>query len=185
MTEVTERLGEVLHDGERVGTRYERALAHPPAKVWRALTESEHLRYWFPADILGERRTGAELRIRFWPESIEQAGAELAEAGIDSDDAVLPGRILTWDPPRVFEFLWDDEQLRFELLPDGPGTRLLCTVWFGTPGPRGFPGTAAGYHVCLDALADSLASGSGGLPDPETIAALERRYADFLETKTG
>ncbi|WP_432420569.1 SRPBCC domain-containing protein [Nocardia carnea] len=52
-------------------------LAHPPAKVWRALTESEHLRHWFPADILGERRAGAEVRFRLWPESVEQAAGEL------------------------------------------------------------------------------------------------------------
>lgn len=180
MTEATERLGEILRDGDRLGTRYERRLAHPPAEVWRALTESEHLRAWFPADIVGERRTGAEIRLRFWPESVDRAAAEIDAAGVDLDDPELPGRILTWDPPRVFEFLWDDEHLRFDVIEDGTGTRLLCTVWFGRPGPRDHSGTAAGYHVCLDALRDSLDAGPGGIPDPARIMALEGRYGELI-----
>ncbi|WP_280400979.1 SRPBCC domain-containing protein [Nocardia carnea] len=181
MTGVTQRLGEVLRDGDRVGTRYERILAHPPAKVWRAITESDHLRHWFPADILGERRAGAEIRFRFWPEAVEQASAELTEMDIDLDDPELPGRILTWEPPRVFEFLWDDEHLRFELFAAEQGTRLVCTVWFGTPGPHGLSGTAAGYHVCLDELVDSLDGRPIEMPAPDVMAALRRRYTEAVD----
>lgn len=181
-TGVNGRLGEILRDGERVGARYERVLAHPPAKVWRALTESEHLRHWFPADIIGERRAGAEVRFRFWPETAEQAAAELAELEIDPDDPELPGRILTWDPPHLFEILWDDEQLRFELAAAGDGTRLLCTVWFGRRQPSGLEGTAVGYHVCLDELVRFVAGAPGESPDPDTIATLRRRYAETVDT---
>ncbi|MET8796724.1 SRPBCC domain-containing protein [Nocardia sp. NPDC004568] len=180
MTDATRRLGEILRDGDRVGTRYERDLAHPPEKVWRALTESEHLRHWFPADIIGERRAGAEVRFRFWPESVDPASEEPAEAGSAPEDSVLPGRILTWEPPRLFEFLWEDEHLLFEIVPDGAGSRLLCTVWFGTPGPHGISGTAAGYHICLDALADLLDTGPGADPDRALILALGRRYAEVI-----
>ncbi|MGA6206097.1 SRPBCC domain-containing protein [Nocardia testacea] len=180
MTDATRRLGEILRDGDRVGTRYERDLAHPPEKVWRALTESEHLRHWFPADIIGERRAGAEVRFRFWPEAVDRASEELIESGVAPDDPVLPGRILTWEPPRLFEFLWDDEHLLFEIEPRDAGSRLLCTVWFGTPGPHGISGTAAGYHVCLDALVDLLDTGSGDEPDRALILALERRYAEVI-----
>ncbi|MGW5386731.1 SRPBCC domain-containing protein [Nocardia sp. NPDC003963] len=180
MTDVTQRLGEVLRDGERVGTRYERDLAHPPEKVWRALTESDHLRHWFPADIIGERRAGAAVRFRFWPESVDDAAAEPAAAGIDTEDPELPGRILAWEPPRLFEFLWDDEHLLFEIVPRGAGSRLLCTVWFGTPGPHGISGTAAGYHVCLDELVNLLDTGSVGVPDRAQIRALGGRYAELI-----
>ncbi|MEV0247112.1 SRPBCC domain-containing protein [Nocardia sp. NPDC050712] len=179
---VNQRLGDILRDGERVGIRYERTLAHPPAKVWRALTESEHLRHWFPADILGERRAGAEIRFRFWPETVEHAAAELTEVGVDVEDPELPGKILTWEPPRLFELLWDDEHLRFEITPDAAGSRLLCTVWFGAPGPHGIPGTAAGYHFCLDALADTLDDRISEMPEPELVAELERRYAEEIDT---
>ena len=30
------------------------ARSHPPEKVWRALTEPEHLAHWFPTTIEGE-----------------------------------------------------------------------------------------------------------------------------------
>jgi hypothetical protein len=45
--------------------RFTRHLRHPPAKVWRALTEPEHLGAWFPAAIEGERAAGARLRFAF------------------------------------------------------------------------------------------------------------------------
>ena len=48
-------MGEVLHDGETVGLRYERHLSHPVERVWRALTDSDQLRHWLPIDIIGER----------------------------------------------------------------------------------------------------------------------------------
>jgi hypothetical protein len=45
--------------------RFERRLAHPPEKVWRALTEPDQLRQWFPTDIEGERKLGAKLLFVF------------------------------------------------------------------------------------------------------------------------
>ena len=51
---------------ERVGDvsvlRYERRLAHPPERVWRALTDDAELADWFPTTMEGERQKGAALR---------------------------------------------------------------------------------------------------------------------------
>ena len=48
---------------ERVGDvsvlRYERRLAHPRERVWRALTDDAELAAWFPTTIEGERQNGA------------------------------------------------------------------------------------------------------------------------------
>ncbi len=179
MSEIAaDRLGEVTREGDAVVLRYERELAHPPERVWRALTESEHLRHWFPADIVGDRVAGAPLRIAFWPETIEQAGAEIEAAGLDLDDAVLPGELLTWEPPRVFEFTWDTERLRFDLTPTDSGTRLLATIRVVEPGPRGYQSTAAGYHVCLDALVATVDGSDVDLFDAAKVQALEEAYAD-------
>ena len=172
------RLGEVLRDGDRVKLRYERHLAHAPEKVWRALTESEQLRHWFPADIIGERRAGAALELRFWPETVEQARDEIEAIGVDPDDATLPGELRIWDPPRVLELTWDTDLLRYELEPDGDGTRLLFTTWLGEPGPGGTPSTAAGYHSCLDSLGELLDTGSVTAPGRDDIEALQQRYAE-------
>ncbi|MBJ7358162.1 SRPBCC family protein [Nocardioides sp.] len=178
------RMGDVLRDDGRTGLRYVRRLAHPPEKVWRAITESEHLRHWFPADIVGERRAGAEVRMPFWPEMVEHSADEMEAAGVDLADPALPGLIRTWDPPRVFELIWGNDEgesdvLRYELEPEGDGTRLVFTTWLGEPGPSGHEGTAAGYHVCLDDLATLLDSG----PSTSRMgdqSDLERRYAALL-----
>lgn len=183
--QIDSRMGEVLRDGDRTGLRYERRLAHPAEKVWRAITESEHLRHWFPADIVGERRAGAGVSMPFWPESVEHGAAELEAAGIDLDDPVLPGEIRTWEPTRLFELVWGDSEgdsdlLRFELEPDGDGTRLVFTTWLGEPGPAGHAGTGAGYHVCLDELEALLDTGRATPPAEVDPRGLEQRYAALL-----
>ena len=63
--------GELIElEGDRVGVRFERRLAHPPERVWRAIT-AEDLK-WFPArpEIAGERRVGATLQFTY-PEGSE------------------------------------------------------------------------------------------------------------------
>ncbi|MCK0112122.1 SRPBCC family protein [Ornithinimicrobium sp. F0845] len=179
------RLGTVLREGDTVGLRYERHLSHPPEKVWAALTESEHLHHWFPADIVGERRAGAEVQLPFWPETAESAAEELEQQGIDLDDPVLPGRILEWDPPRLFVLEWgnaraDADLLRFELTPLDDGTRLVFTTWLGTRGPHGHEGTGAGYQVCLGLLEQLLDGDAPTTPGPEEVQELERQYAERL-----
>ncbi|UFU05351.1 SRPBCC domain-containing protein [Ruania halotolerans] len=173
-------LGEATRDGETVVLRYERRLMHSPGKVWRAITESAHLRHWFPADIIGERAAGADLTIVFWPESIEQAGDEIEAAGLSLDEASLPGRLLTWDPPRTFAFTWDTEELRFDLAEDDGITLLTLTVRADKPAPRGFASTATGYHLCLDALVAHVENHHVNLFDEKRTAALEKRYAATL-----
>ena len=59
MTDTTGELGTLDRDGERFVLTFRRRLAHPPERVWRALTEPEHLEHWFPTTIDGERAAGA------------------------------------------------------------------------------------------------------------------------------
>ena len=49
------------HEGEWQVT-FVRRLHHPIEKVWRALTEPEHMKAWFPDEMVGERRAGAPLK---------------------------------------------------------------------------------------------------------------------------
>ena len=44
----------------RYSLRIERELSHPAEKVWRALTERNLLKQWFPADVEGEWTVGVE-----------------------------------------------------------------------------------------------------------------------------
>jgi uncharacterized protein YndB with AHSA1/START domain len=121
--------------GDRWQLTFTRRLAHPPQKVWRALTEPGHVSQWFPADIEGERATGAKLRFPFR----------------EDEGPTMDGEMVLYDEPRVLEMRWGDEGLRFELEPDGDGCRLTFVNTFDEQGKAARD--AAGWHVCLDALA--------------------------------
>jgi uncharacterized protein YndB with AHSA1/START domain len=168
MTTTDQPMGVPMYDDGRWAVRYERRFTHPPEKVWRALTESEHLAHWMPTDMVGERRAGASIELRFWP-------AEVAKYGIE--DPVLTGEIRVWDPPRVFEWTWDTDVLRWELEPVPDGTALTFTTWFGDPDRDVVVGAGAGYHVCLDELGELLDSGTVAPLDDAVMAVWEARYA--------
>ena len=121
--------------------RFTRELAHPVEKVWRALTEPEHLKAWFPDDVVGEWAVGRTLR--FQPRG--DAAAEYP---------AFEGEILVFDPPSVLEFGWGTDRLRFELEPTGDGTRLVFTDTIDEVGKAARDG--AGWHACFDELEHHL-----------------------------
>lgn len=170
----TERLGEVLRDGDRYGLRYERRLRHAPETVWRALTESASLHHWMPADMVGDLRVGADLRFPFWPAHVERFG-------IGPDQATLTGRVLACDPPRLLEYSWDADILRFDLEPVAGGTILVFTTWLGETDQYPAHGTAAAYHGALDQLAELLDTGTVRVPVIDRpLGDLESRYEALL-----
>jgi uncharacterized protein YndB with AHSA1/START domain len=135
---------EQLDDQWRV--RFTRALPHPPEKVWRALTEPEHLAAWFPTEIIGERADGAALRFEFR----------------NGEGPGFDGTMITYDPPRVLEFFWGKDLLRIELEPTEQGTALTLTDTLEELGKAARD--AAGWHVCLARL-DLDLGGNRGKPD--------------------
>ncbi len=170
MTHVDQPLGDVLKRGDQWGLRYERLLRHPPDRVWRALTESDDLRHWMPCDIVGERREGADLDLVFWPDHVERYAIE---------EPVTHGKILTWDPPRVFEWTWDTDVLRWELEPVDGDTKLTLTTWLGKDVDVA-KGAAAGYHVCLGQLIELLDEGSTGPLVDADVQRWEHEYAEAV-----
>ncbi|MEZ5176774.1 MAG: SRPBCC family protein [Acidimicrobiales bacterium] len=146
----THPLGQIVRDDAGVSLRFERHLTHPPARVWRALTESDQLRHWFPADIVGPREEGAEVVVPFWDD---------VAAKFSIDDPVLTGRIVTWDPPHRFAWEWEDEVLTYDLEPLEGGTRLTLQVRIGSRSP-GADQVGAGYHMCLDQLVTLVETGT-------------------------
>jgi uncharacterized protein YndB with AHSA1/START domain len=143
-------LGMLSRQGDRWTLRFTRRLAHPRDKVWRAVTEPEHLAVWYPQQIVGERRAGASLRF-------------VSAAGDGFD-----GRMLVFDPPSVLEFTWGADLLRIELAADGPGTLLTLTDTFDDLGKAARD--AAGWHECLGRLAsdlDGTPPGPWGQPWPQ------------------
>lgn len=162
-------LGELIHDGDRVGLRFVRRYRHPAERVWRALTESDQLRFWMPCDIVGERRTGAPITLPFWP-------GHVAKYGID--EPVLDGEIQVWEPPTRFGWTWGGDVLLWELATVGEGTQLTFTTWPADPDLAGVVSSAGGYHLCLAELELLLDTGSApSMTEVDTVALrLEEAY---------
>jgi uncharacterized protein YndB with AHSA1/START domain len=125
---------EVKKDGDRWTLVLVRELRHPPAKVWTAITEPEHLREWAPFD--SDRSLGAV------------GTATLSTVGAPSPQ-VSESKIKRADAPRLLEFNWGGQDIRWELEPLGAGTRL--TLWHNID-RRFISMGAAGWHICLDVL---------------------------------
>ena len=145
----------LLTDGARPAVRLERRLADPPATVWRALTERERLRAWFPCEVIvegGRWVPGAAISFPFPPEVI---------------DLTLTGEVLEVDEPHQLAFTWGDETLRLELYPEGAGTRL---VLIDELPPSAAARNAVGWETCLDRLA-------GAEPSTEAWRARFDSYA--------
>ncbi len=128
--------GTLAPEGDGWRLTFVRRLTHPPAKVWRAVSEPEHLATWFPQEIVGKRRAGAALRF------VSPSG--------DS----FEGAMVVFDPPSVMELTWGGDRLRIELEPDGEGTLLTLTDTFADLGKAARDG--AGWHECLDRLVCEL-----------------------------
>lgn len=89
--------------GEQYTLALERRLSHAPPKVWRVITEREHLHQWFPAHVIGEWEVGAPLRFEF------QHGE-----GDGLSEEELSGEVLALEPERLLEFRWGKHILRCE-----------------------------------------------------------------------
>jgi uncharacterized protein YndB with AHSA1/START domain len=130
----------VQKDGEKWTLVLVRDLSHPPARVWTALTDPEHLREWAPFD--SDRNLGAV------------GTAKLTTVGAPKP-LVSETHVKRADPPNALEFNWGGQDIRWELKPlPGGGTRL--TLWHNIE--RGFISMgAAGWHICFDVLEGHLA----------------------------
>src|SRR3954463_3668663 len=102
----------VQKDGEKWTLVLVRDLSHPPAKVWTALTEPEHLREWAPFD--ADRSLGAI------------GTATLSTVGAPKP-VVSESKAKRAEAPKVLEYSWGEQDIRWELEPRGSGTRL--TLW--------------------------------------------------------
>jgi uncharacterized protein YndB with AHSA1/START domain len=138
--------------------------------VWRALTEEQHLKTWFPTTIEGELRP-------------EAAGASLRFRHRDVAAPPTEGELIACEPPRLLEFTWGfsgdardrPEHTCFELRPEGDGCILTFTTTYDAVGKSARD--AAGWHVCLDALERHLA-GEPASTGPDAWKPLNARYAE-------
>jgi len=137
--------------------RFERRLNHPVDAVWRAISEPEELKAWFPSTVSGQMAQGAELTFTF-----EQHEAP-----------EMHGEVTEHDPPRRLAFYWGDDHLRFELEPAGAGACVLRFTALLDARDKAAR-DAAGWHTCLDRLEAAL----DGAPAGDDVAWRDR-YAEY------
>jgi uncharacterized protein YndB with AHSA1/START domain len=129
-------------------------LAHPPAKVWAALTTGEGLGAWFGNEATIDLRPGGSARMTW---TSEGSTAEM--------------RVERVEEPRVFGFTWpvyglpeEDPRrtyVEFTLEPSGTGTRLTVVESGFAQLPediyrKAFDGNTDGWAKELGELADYL-----------------------------
>jgi len=128
-------------------------------RVWKALTEPDELRRWFPDQVhVDEWKVGSKMQLK------------------DANARIEPfeGEVLAYDPPSVLEFRWGTDVIRFEVAPRGEGCVLTLTDTIDEVGKAARDG--AGWHVCLDALEAVLA---GTKPDGEWSGLHEQYVKKF------
>jgi uncharacterized protein YndB with AHSA1/START domain len=131
---------EVRKDGNRWTLVLVRELRHPPAKVWQALTDPAQLREWAPFDADRNLDTTGTVTLS----TVGTPTPQRSETTVKRAEA-----------PRVLEYSWGANDIRWELEPLSNGTRL--TLWHNID--RGFVSMgAAGWHICFDVL-DRLLAG--------------------------
>ena len=154
-------VGTVTVDGQYATITFSRRMGHPPEDVWSAITDPEQLQGWY--------MTRAVI-----------AGGK--DGSIDFTSGPVPyhvtGRILSWDPPHLFEHEWnvdpspglptgEESVVRWELERDGDGT--LLTLTHRRLSRRTATRFAPGMHAFLDCLEVHL----DGEPMPDWMGRVQ------------
>ena len=154
-------------DGEKWTLILVRDLRHAPDKVWQALTDPAHLREWAPFDADG---------------SLAAPGTTVKLTAVGAPTPhVTDARVTRAERPKRLESNWGPNDLRWELEPQGAGTRL--TLWHNIDRKYIAMG-AAGWHICLDALDRELSGTPIGRivgPDAMKFGGWQRLHVEYAQ----
>ncbi|MCI4336568.1 MAG: SRPBCC domain-containing protein [Thermoplasmata archaeon] len=145
----------VLEDRALATLIVERVLRHPPSVVWKAITDPSEVRQWFLTELSGDTRVGREI-----------------EMTTGSYHMRATGRVLAWDPPKLYEYEWNVEPrpslpegersvVRWELRTAEGGTLLTLTHRNLTRR------TAEVFREGMEAFLDRLEAQLEGRPLPD------------------
>lgn len=159
--------GTVTVEGEYATIMFSRRLDHPPEEVWSAITNPKQLQSWYMTRAVIAGGEGGSIDFISGPSHFH-----------------VTGRILSWDPPRLFEHEWkveaqpglpsgEESVVRWELARDGRETVITLTHRRLTR--RTATGFAPGIHAFLDRLAAEL----DGEPVPDWIGRVEELRGNY------
>src|SRR2546423_7736075 len=130
---------QVRKDGEKWSLILVRELRHPPEKVWQALTDPAQLREWAPFEAEGSLGTvGNTVKLT----TVGAPTPQVSETTVTRADA-----------PRMLQYNWGGNDIRWELEAFEGGTRL--TLWHNID-RRFISLGAAGRLICFDVLVHLL-----------------------------
>lgn len=129
---------------ERAGERWTlvlvREMRHPPELVWEAMTDPAQLAEWAPFDA---------------DRNLATAGPVKMSMARSPRPAVFETTVKRAEAPRLLEYSWGGQELRWELEPTDGGTRIR--LWHSID-RRFVAWGAAGWHISFDVL-DRLLAG--------------------------
>ena len=150
---------QVRKEGEKWTLILVRELRHSPEKVWRALTDPEHLREWAPFVADGDLGTvGAKVNLTWVGRPVP-----------------IETTVKRADPSRLLEY----GDIRWELEAIDGGTRL--TLWHSID-RRFISWGAAGWHISFDVLDRHLSGNPIGRiagADAMKFAGWQRLNAEY------
>jgi uncharacterized protein YndB with AHSA1/START domain len=156
----------VEKDGDTWTLVLVRELRHAPELVWDALTDPDQLAEWAPFD--ADRNLGTT------------GAVKLVTVGAPSP-MVSVCAVKRAEPPRLLEYTWGEQVLRWQLEPAGGGTRL--TLWHNI-NRAWIAAGAAGWHICLDVLDRKLAGAPVGRivgPDAMKFGGWQRLHGEYAK----
>jgi uncharacterized protein YndB with AHSA1/START domain len=159
--------GTLTFEGDYATIAFSRRIGHPPEEVWSAITDPEQLQGWYMTKAKLTGGMGGSIDFVSGPSRLH-----------------VTGRILSWDPPHLFEHEWkvaprpelpsgEDSLVRWELARDGQGTLMKFTF------RRLTRGTAMGFAPGMHAFLDRLEAQLEGKSVPEwmpRVAELRKLY---------
>lgn len=131
---MNKNLGQVSKGKDGFQVKFERILPFSIDTVWDAITNPDKLALWF-TDIEMDFVPGGKMVIHFRDESKTES----------------VGKIVRIDPPKVFEYTWDDELAVWELFPEGVNHCKLVLTYSKLADKYAIT-VPAGWHVLLDQL---------------------------------
>ncbi|HYY26912.1 MAG TPA: SRPBCC family protein [Chthoniobacterales bacterium] len=163
--------GFIAVEGHRATLTFKRRLQHPVEAVWAAITDPEQRAEWIGITMIDRRAGGTVDTIVEGPP-------------VPTEQRTVRGRILVWDPPRVFEHEWNQSLVeksvvRYELVAVGDATILTFTHrGLSVPNAKGY---VSGTHAFLDRL-DAQLNGFD-LPDwKQRYAEVQQAYySDYIK----
>jgi uncharacterized protein YndB with AHSA1/START domain len=162
-------IGIVTIEGDYATLTYKRRLSHPREVVWKAITDPKEFAVWF----------------KQWARVFDgRSGGEIDYVN-EISGYHATGRILVWEPPRVFEHEWHiaprpelpggepEAVVRWELMSEDDSNTLLTNI-FSRLTKRTALLFAPGQHAYLDRL-DAHLNG-------EVLPEWKERYAAVKES---